>query len=68
MMVRQSVRRWPLPADAATVVHEATVVGPLSRISGGHVVVIQLEAVAGSAVHESTATLVWLLVPQTVSV
>ena len=65
----QSVRWKPLPEVAGTGVQEATTVGPLKSVSGGHWISIQLlPAAAVCGVHEATAALVVLLVEQVVSV
>lgn len=65
----QSVRWKPLPALAGVGVHEATLVGPLTNVSAGHVVVVQpLPGLAAEGLQDATATLVVLLVEQVVLV
>ena len=65
--VLQSVRLWPLRSVAGSGVQDATVVGPLSRVSAGQVVVVQPFAPVGSdAAHEFTATFVVSFVAQLV--
>lgn len=67
--ILQSVRWKPLPALAGVGVHEATLVGPLTTVSAGQVVVVQpLPALGPEEVHEATAALVVLLVEQVVVV
>lgn len=67
--VWQSVRWKPLPALAGVGVHEATLVGPLTNVSAGQVVVVQpLPALGPEGVHEATAALVVLLVEHVVVV
>lgn len=69
VIVWQSVRWKLLAALAGVGVHEATLVGPLTSVSGGQVVVVQpLPELGPEAVHEATAALVVLLVEQVVVV
>ena len=58
-----------MPAVGATGVQVCTAVGPLTIVAAGQVVVVQLlPAAAAEGVHEATATLLVLLVPQVVVV
>jgi putative effector of murein hydrolase LrgA (UPF0299 family) len=67
--VLQSVRLYPLARVAGSAVQDATTVGPLNSVSGGQVVVTKSFASVGDVgVHEATATLVVLFVPQVVLV
>jgi hypothetical protein len=63
--VEQLVCWWPLASVAGAGVHDATLVGPLSTVGAGQVVVVQrFPAFAPEATHELTATLLVLLFEQ----